>query len=316
MTRIKITIGICTKNSEKTIGEAIRSALCQDFFNDNVHGHSFENIEIIVVDACSKDKTINIIQNILSETRVKYILLFDKGEGLSAARQMVLENASGDYILWLDSDVVLSNSFLKSQLDFMEKNPEVGIVKGKAEYCERTSNLIGNVHGLLLSTLETNIATICRTKALKEANGFDKRIRGACEDVDIETRMLLKGWRSVMNSTAKFYHVAKDTLKSIYAQNVWYGEGEHFLHHKYEGFVDILRKLPPIPFLFGLTIARKAYWKYRKKKAFLIPFLCVFISICWLLGFIKGHLEGYGHSITEPEIRRETLLLLGSRGIR
>jgi glycosyltransferase involved in cell wall biosynthesis len=60
MTRIKITIGICTKNSEKTIGEAIRSALCQDFFNDNVHGHSFENIEIIVVDACSKDKTITL----------------------------------------------------------------------------------------------------------------------------------------------------------------------------------------------------------------------------------------------------------------
>ncbi|MCS7109776.1 MAG: glycosyltransferase [Candidatus Micrarchaeota archaeon] len=59
---MRITIGICTKNSEKTIGDTIHSILTQDFFKY----HSMENVEIIVVDANSRDKTIEVIKNSLS----------------------------------------------------------------------------------------------------------------------------------------------------------------------------------------------------------------------------------------------------------
>jgi glycosyltransferase involved in cell wall biosynthesis len=307
MTKIRVTIGLCVKNSEKTIENAIESIISQDF--------SHENMEIIVVDGGSKDKTIDIIKNSLSRTKIKLILLFDKGEGLGVARQMVVDNASREYIVWVDSDVVLSKSFLKKQLEFMEKHTEVGMARGKAEYRQSDFGLVANVQGLLFSLLEGVYlgATICRTKALREINGFDKRIKGASEDVDVKTRLLLKGWKTTMNPAATFYHVAKDTMRSIYRQNLWYGMGDHFLSHKYEGFINIFYRLPPVFFGWGLKLSRKSYWQHRKKKSFLIPLLCALISICWWIGFIKGHIRGYGHAINKHEIKKETLLKLKQR---
>ena len=297
-----VTIGLCVKNSEKTVGDTIKSVISQDF--------PHENMEIIVVDGGSKDKTIDIVNNTLTGTKIDASIIFDKGKGLGAARQMVVDNARGNYILWVDSDVILSKDFLKRQLDFLKKHTEVGMARGKSEYCESLLGFLADTQSLFFSILKGVClsATICRTEALREINGFDKRIKGASEDVDVRIRMLLKGWKVTMNPEATFYHAPKYTFRSLYRQNSWYGYGDHFISHKYEGLVNIAYKLPPIFFGWGLKLSRKAYWRYQKKKSFLIPLLCVFISVAWCTGFVKGHLQGYGHSIKEHEIRKELLL--------
>ena len=55
---VKVTIGFCVKNAEQTVRDAIRSILKQDF--------PHEMMELIIVDGYSKDKTLSIIQNELS----------------------------------------------------------------------------------------------------------------------------------------------------------------------------------------------------------------------------------------------------------
>jgi GT2 family glycosyltransferase len=47
-------------------------------------------------------------------------------------------------------------------------------------------------------------ATIARVAALKQIGGFDRRIKGAGEDVDIKIRMLIHGWDYLINDEAIF----------------------------------------------------------------------------------------------------------------
>jgi len=117
----KVTIGMCVKNAETTIKEAIESILNQDF--------PPELMELIIVDGCSNDRTLSIIKDCL--WRVKFrTKIFTANGGLGWQRQIVVENAEGDYILWVDADMILTNDYVKRQVDFMEKNPKVGIAKG------------------------------------------------------------------------------------------------------------------------------------------------------------------------------------------
>jgi len=83
----KVTIGFCVKNCEDTVKEALVSVVNQDY--------PHELIEIIVVDGKSNDRTMQIVKEILSSSDIK-AKLFLEDKGLGFARQIVLDNATGD----------------------------------------------------------------------------------------------------------------------------------------------------------------------------------------------------------------------------
>jgi len=114
----KVTIGVCVKNVERTIYNTLNSILSQDF--------SHNLIEIIIVDGKSIDETLKIIKRILKRCDIKS-RIFIENKGLGFARQLVVENASGKYIVWVDGDMIIPNDFVRKQVEFMEKNPKVGL---------------------------------------------------------------------------------------------------------------------------------------------------------------------------------------------
>ena len=64
---------------------------------------TYKNIEIIIVDDGSPDNSMNIIQKfVLADNRVKVIS--QKNQGVSRARNTGMNNANGDYIMFIDSD--------------------------------------------------------------------------------------------------------------------------------------------------------------------------------------------------------------------
>jgi len=89
-----ITIAITCYNAEKTIEKAIKSALSQDW----------SNYEIIVVDDCSNDKSIDIINSLaLNNTNIK-VILSEKNSGVAIARNKLIEHANGEFIAFFDDD--------------------------------------------------------------------------------------------------------------------------------------------------------------------------------------------------------------------
>lgn len=88
---------------EKYIEKCARSLFSQ----------SYSNIEYIFVNDCTKDNSIKVLNNVISEfpNRKKYIKIInhDVNKGLSAARETALNNCIGDYVWHIDSDDWISD---------------------------------------------------------------------------------------------------------------------------------------------------------------------------------------------------------------
>jgi glycosyltransferase involved in cell wall biosynthesis len=75
---------------------------------DSVTSQIISGIEIITLEDCSTDNSLNVLQQLVdkSSTPIR-ILRHEKNRGLSAARNSLIEAASGDYLWFLDSDDAL-----------------------------------------------------------------------------------------------------------------------------------------------------------------------------------------------------------------
>ena len=94
MTIPKISIIIPVYNVEKYLRECLDSCVNQ----------TLENIEIICVDDCSPDNSIEILREYqIKDSRIK-ILRHKTNKNLGAARNTGLENATGEYVWFVDSD--------------------------------------------------------------------------------------------------------------------------------------------------------------------------------------------------------------------
>ncbi len=282
-----VTIGLCVKNSEKTIAKILNSIGNQQYPK--------ELMQLIVVDGCSKDQTIPILNRIISKTDLHVKIYSDEGKGLGVARQITVKNAVGQYIMFVGADVELLEDFTRKQVEFLTQNPTVGISAGRHMFREE-GGLISEVWNLHNYVSKFGYdALVCRLEAVRQVGGFDEQIKGASEDKDLILRIKAKGWGVSVNDNARFYHACRENLKDFWNEKVWFGYGNHYLNHKYENTVPLWRNVPAGSFVYGLKLTLKAYKSTYKKISYLIPFLTVFGNLAWWLGYIKGHLNGYGH---------------------
>ncbi len=91
-----LSVIVPTKNSERTIDACLKS----------IENQTYKNIEIIVVDNDSTDKTQEI-------TRKYTKLVFSKGPERSTQRNLGALKSKGDYLLFIDSDFELSSDVIK-----------------------------------------------------------------------------------------------------------------------------------------------------------------------------------------------------------
>ena len=298
---IKATVGLCVKDSETTIKETVQSIVHQDF--------PHEKMEIIVVDGESEDETLRIIRDSLSSSDIRVKLYSDQGKGLGAARQIVVDNACGEYVLWVDGDNVLPANYVRKQMEFMDQNPEVGAAAGRWGLL-KTKSLVATLANL--SELEnkkrrdniTAIGTvkgIYRLRAIKQAGGFDKCIKGASEDLDLSYRIWKSGW-SLTKSKALLYQRWRSTWRDVWRWYSWWGYGEHYRKHKFPNLVILWHEVPILRALYsGLRQSSSAYKETHLKISFLLPFLFFYRASAWWSGFLRSHRDAYGHEMKTEE---------------
>lgn len=115
----KLSIIIPVYNTEKYLSKCIDSILSQDF-ND---------YELWLIDDGSSDGSISLIKNYAdSDKRIK--TAFIKGTGPAMPRNYGLDHATGEYVLFVDSDDYLPSRALTSLVDVVRKFPDVDFVKG------------------------------------------------------------------------------------------------------------------------------------------------------------------------------------------
>jgi glycosyltransferase involved in cell wall biosynthesis len=293
----RVTIGLCVKNAEPTITKALDSILEQDY--------PHELITLIIVDGCSKDKTLSIVKEKLVKTNIKYKIFREK-RGLGFARQIVVDNSSGSYVIWVDADMILPKNFVRKQVQFMDGNLKVGIGRaiygilvesGPVAYLENIPFVIESLRHkkeVPIGICGTEGA-IYRIDAIRQAGGFDINIKGAAEDIDLARRILAAGWLA-QSTDAVFYELCKESWKDLWDQYCWWGYGGHYIFHKTKN-LDMPFKISPLGgFLAGILRFPYAYKLTHRKLLFLLPCHYAFKRLAFCYGFTKAHIEGYGHS--------------------
>ena len=108
----KVSIVTPSYNSSQFISSTIQSVCLQ----------TFTNWELIIVDDCSKDNSISIINEFIKkDPRIK-LILNDCNEGAAVSRNKAMAYATGKYIAFLDSDDLWEPFKLEKQITFMETN--------------------------------------------------------------------------------------------------------------------------------------------------------------------------------------------------
>lgn len=127
----KVTAIVPAYNADRYISGAIESVL----------GQTYKNIDLIVIDDGSTDRTGEVVQRYGS--RVRYIRQ-DNG-GPSKARNTGIRAADSELIAFLDADDIWLPEKIQAQVDLLEDNPDLGLVFCDAEFMDEKGRSYGSV---------------------------------------------------------------------------------------------------------------------------------------------------------------------------
>ena len=126
---MKISIITVCKNAGSAIERTMLSVVSQTCFN--------ENIEYLVIDGASTDKTVGIIKQYSEKYQIKWIS--EPDSGIYNAMNKGIKIASGDYLLFLNAgDYLVHYNVIKSLMNLFESN-EFDVIYGNT-FCVNPTN--------------------------------------------------------------------------------------------------------------------------------------------------------------------------------
>lgn len=106
-----VSIIMPSYNTGTFVGESINSVIAQ----------TYQNWELIIVDDCSLDNSVDVIKSFLNDKRIR-LYVNRKNLGAAKSRNFAIRQAKGKWIAFLDSDDLWKPCKLARQIEYMEKN--------------------------------------------------------------------------------------------------------------------------------------------------------------------------------------------------
>jgi len=226
-------------------------------------------VEVFLVDNASPDKTGQMVADYAARFENVRAILNQENLGLAAGNNAALGSCQGDYVLFLNPDTLLRDDALSRLVNFLDRNPDVGVVGPKNLYADGKPHSSfhkqwGLLHVLLWRILPYRLARayydrfssykfhdplfvsgaclLIRRSLVERIGGYDPEYFLTVEDAcDICIRARETGCRVVFLPNAEVVHLGgRSAVQAPYVV-VWQGyRGTiyHFLKHK--GFAQTL----------------------------------------------------------------------------
>jgi glycosyltransferase involved in cell wall biosynthesis len=216
-----VTVIIPSYNREKYIRATIDSALSQ----------TYRNLEIVVVDDASTDRSMEILNSY--EDRIR--ILEHEGRanrGQSASINLAMGCTRGEYVAILDSDDVWTIDKIEKQVDFLERHPDIGIVYGNGHAIDESGKLLyklippghkeENDPRRMLLECHFNIPSnaLVRRAAFERAGPFDETLRSS-QDHDMAIRLLEVTKAAFLDAPVWYYRQHPDTQSNKHTKRRW-----------------------------------------------------------------------------------------------
>ncbi len=224
----QVSVVMPVYNGAKYIGEAIQSLIAQ----------TCSDWELIIIDDGSTDATAQIALSI-SDPRINFAQQPNAGAG--AARNAGIARASGKYLAFLDADDLYLPTALESNIQFLDSNPEMGLVYSDGFYCDekgkpfarlsdfRPSNVTGHVLETIVINplLGASCSALMRLKSVRQQElWFDSDVK-ITEDWDFFIRFA---------QSEQFGYNAQPTC--LYR---WHGENSTLRNKDLKANVELVR---------------------------------------------------------------------------
>lgn len=206
----KVSVIIPAYNCEKYIKQTINSVLKQNF----------TDFELLIIDDCSKDNSLQIIKNFSKKDKRIKIFENKENKGKMVSVNKLFKKVKGEYIVLLDGDDLFYPKRLKKQVEFLEKHPKIDMIYGnfvklfldRKEKFREALNLKEDPLSILKkeSKSDKNFEEACRVLDTKDYipsssvmfrkkiidNGIkmDENLRNA-EDFDLWLQIIGKGYK-------------------------------------------------------------------------------------------------------------------------
>lgn len=196
----KVSIIVPTKNSERTIEKCLVSVRNQDY----------KNIEIIVVDNKSNDGTYNI-----SSKYCDYV--FIQGPERSAQRNYGVSKSTGDYVLIIDSDMILSENVVSECVKTIELENRKVLVIPEESFGENFWAKCKKLERSFYVGVDwMEAGRFFDKKIFLEFSGYDEKNTGT-EDYDLPQRIEYKYGRSSIGRINSFIFHDEGKISLLYS---------------------------------------------------------------------------------------------------
>ena len=223
----RISVIICTYNGSRTIGDCL----------DGLLRLEYSNFEVVVVNDGSTDATAEIVD------KYPVRLISTENRGLSSARNVGLEAATGEIVAYLDDDACPDPHWLTYLAATFIDTTHAAVggsnipPPGDGPIADCIANAPGGPVHVLLSDQEAEHIPGCnmafRKADLRAIGGFDPQFRVAGDDVDVCWRVQKQGWTVGFNPAAVVWHHRRNSVRAYWKQQLNYGKAEALLERKW-----------------------------------------------------------------------------------
>lgn len=250
----RVSVVVCSYNGAATIGECLYGLRQLDY----------PDYEVIVVDDGSRLPLAPIASAFGFRT------ITTPNLGLSHARNVGLEAATGEIIAYIDDDARPDPHWLTYLAATFATGKYVGVGGPNVPPPDQrfVEDCVANAPGgpvhVLLSDSEAEHIPGCNmaflTSKLREVGGFDPQFKAAGDDVDVCWRVQAHGGRLGFSASALVWHRRRDSIRAYWRQQLGYGAAEALLARKWPEKYNHAGHLTWTGRLYGLGLPRSLTW--------------------------------------------------------
>ncbi len=285
-----VSVSIVTWNHENTISECVSSVLAQDY----------KNIEILILDNNSSDKTYELLQK-FSDKRIK-IFKNELNEGFCGGHNRNLKKSNGEFVLLVNPDCILKKDYISKAIEIFDISKWIGTVCGLLIQKEEENPIIDSAglkfsidrrgklryNGLHMSEIKLSVQEIFgadgalpmyRSEMIRsisiENQFFDEMFFAHKEDWDISWRAKNFGWKTYFTPHAIAIHPRNFQSKNMAVRKKMSSfikfhavKNQFILLIKNEDAVDFIIHLPFILFRQILVFFYILFFEQSSLKAY------------------------------------------------
>jgi cellulose synthase/poly-beta-1,6-N-acetylglucosamine synthase-like glycosyltransferase len=220
----EVSIIVTCRNNESTIGECLQSLTDQDYPSA---------IEIVVVDACSTDRTVEVAKQYTPK-------VFSEPLNAAAAYNYAMQIASYQILGFVDADAKVEREWLKKLVPHLKEDKVAG-VSGAIETWN-TQNPWARSIGYELKNRYSRIGKytgriatmnlLIKKSLIEEAGGWDAGLPSQY-DTDLGHRVSGLGYKFAYEPDAKCFHFNRQTVRAYWRQQLQYGKNTLKLYLKH-----------------------------------------------------------------------------------